>query len=65
MRRVVISKFSLSLILAVIVPCFSPSALITRTLFSANKVFMASGVAVVAKSKSEGVCLSLKVDSSN
>ena len=52
--KVVISKFSLSLIRAVIVPCFSPVRFIIL-IFSEVKIsFICWGVAVVAKSKSFG-----------
>ena len=46
------SKFSLSLILAVIVPCFSPSSFKVRMPAEENRDFISSGVAVVAKSRS-------------
>ena len=53
--NVVISKLSVSSTRAVIVPCFSPLALIIRTCALANISFICSGVAVVAKSTSCGV----------
>lgn len=48
------SKFSLSFILGVMVPCFSPFVFIIRIPSALNISLIWSGVAVVAKSKSFG-----------